>query len=545
MPIITRIAAMLATAGALVLAAPILPASVTQAGAQERVQISEEFRVALEPYGEFRRHPRWGEVWVPTHVSRDWRPYTVGHWVNSEDYGWYWLSDESEADWGWIAFHYGRWIFDRDLGWAWVPGRVWGPAFVTWRRGDRYLGWAPEPPDELVVEVRDDPEYWAFVPVRDFLAPRLVTVIVPAREREVLIERTVVENRTVVFRDRGFAVNPGIPAAFVATSIGRPIHSFQVRPVVVAGTANLAGATVVRASELRQRRDVIARQSINIQQTSTVVQPARNVPPPQPLAANANGRLGNNPPRAARGATTGAAPLQAGPPAAEVRGPQRQQGTAPLPQTQPPAAQRPGQPPTTNGQAPTQQLDRGAEQRRPGARERGGATPQAPTIQAPGQRPGTTGAAPSPRDLNRGESRRSGAQEPSRATPQMPPSVQAPNRPGTTGAAPPEPRRNAAPPENRLTPPSPSRERAKPPAGARPQGPPTVRQEPRPQAPAARAPTPPPQAPRAPAAQAPRPQAPAAQAPRPQAPAAQAPRPQSPATTGAGPPGPRPQQERK
>src|SRR5437879_11821327 len=156
MPIIPRVVAALMTAAAFVLATPIISASVSPAVAQERVQVSEEFRVALEPYGEFRPHPRWGEVWVPTNLDRNWRPYTVGHWVNSEDYGWYWVSDQSEADWGWITFHYGRWVFDRQIGWAWVPGRVWGPAFVHWRRGAarsaEYIGWAPEPPDEIIVE---------------------------------------------------------------------------------------------------------------------------------------------------------------------------------------------------------------------------------------------------------------------------------------------------------------------------------------------------------------------------------------------------------
>jgi uncharacterized protein DUF6600 len=62
------------------------------------VSVSSEFRVALEPYGKFRRHSRWGEVWVPAHVARDWRPYTVGNWVYTNDYGWYWnAADESGA----------------------------------------------------------------------------------------------------------------------------------------------------------------------------------------------------------------------------------------------------------------------------------------------------------------------------------------------------------------------------------------------------------------------------------------------------------------
>jgi len=290
----------------------------TPAAAQARVALSSEFRLALEPYGQFRSHPRWGVVWIPADVGPDWRPYTVGHWVYSDDYGWYWISDNTEAQWGWITFHYGRWIHDRDFGWAWIPGNQWGPAFVDWRRGRDHIGWAAMPPDELVAEVRDDPIYWDFVPAREILAPRLVSVIVPFRESETFIRETVVENRTVFIHERNFAVNPGISPAIVAAAVGRPVRTFQVRPVVLAGTANIAGATTVQASQLRTNRTSVVRQATTVQQTSTAIQPARSVPPPQPLARGANGRLGDNPPRAARGAvgTTGAAPAPTSPPAA-------------------------------------------------------------------------------------------------------------------------------------------------------------------------------------------------------------------------------------
>src|SRR5262249_20924828 len=137
--------------------------------------ISVEFRSALEPYGSFQNVQRWGAVWVPNNVPRDWRPYTVGRWVFSDDYGWYWASGQSEAPWGWIVFHYGRWAFIDDLGWAWVPGREWGPAWVHWRRGTRHFGWAPLPPDEIIVDVRDEPQYLIFVEPADFLAAILRT----------------------------------------------------------------------------------------------------------------------------------------------------------------------------------------------------------------------------------------------------------------------------------------------------------------------------------------------------------------------------------
>ena len=141
------------------LVAPVIPGATTPAQAQAAVRASvvADFRTALEPYGAWRHHRRLGEVWVPANMSRDWRPYTAGHWVYTDDYGWYWVADDQEADWGWIAYHYGRWYRDADYGWIWIPNDVWGPAWVDWRYGDQYVGWAPEPPDEFVVQAQDDP----------------------------------------------------------------------------------------------------------------------------------------------------------------------------------------------------------------------------------------------------------------------------------------------------------------------------------------------------------------------------------------------------
>ena len=288
------------TAIALLSAAPAaLAVTATPAMAQSET-VTVEFRTALEPYGSFRHVDRWGEVWVPSQVARDWRPYTVGHWVYSGDYGWYWISDQEEAPWGWVVFHYGRWVWIDDIGWAWVPGNEWGPAWVDWRRGDRYVGWAPLAPEEIVVEVRDDPHYWIFVQPHDFLATRIATVI--AQPQPVILRETVVVNETVVVRDRGFAVNPGIEPAYLAAEIGRAVPEYQVRPRVLAGTAHIQDAIQVSADELRRedfRRTVV--QETNIHETHNVIRPAASVPPPRPLAGNEHGRLGPNPPRAASG----------------------------------------------------------------------------------------------------------------------------------------------------------------------------------------------------------------------------------------------------
>src|SRR3954470_7541353 len=79
-----------------------------------------------------------------------WRPYADGYWAYT-DAGWTWVSYE---DFGWATYHYGRWTNLADYGWVWVPGYEWGPAWVSWRTGGDYVGWAPLPPqgNEVVYE---------------------------------------------------------------------------------------------------------------------------------------------------------------------------------------------------------------------------------------------------------------------------------------------------------------------------------------------------------------------------------------------------------
>ena len=104
-----------------------------------------QFEGALSPYGSWYDDPTYGRVWAPTDtvVGSDFAPYySNGHWVLTE-YGWTWVS---EYAWGWAPFHYGRWVSVATRGWCWIPGTVWGPAWVGWRSGGGYAGWAPLPP---------------------------------------------------------------------------------------------------------------------------------------------------------------------------------------------------------------------------------------------------------------------------------------------------------------------------------------------------------------------------------------------------------------
>jgi hypothetical protein len=242
--------------GAVLVAVPGGWDGIGPAGAQQRVSVAADFRGALAPYGAWHHNRRFGEVWMPASRRLNWRPYTVGHWVYTETYGWYWVEDVEESDWGWITYHYGRWYLDPDDGWIWITGDEWSPGWVDWRYGEQVIGWAPLAPAEVAVEVEERPEFWVFARGPDFMAPRLDRVLLPAQEARNDFQRTALVNRPVELRDRHFAVNPGIAAALAAAAVGRPLQAFNVRPRVLAGTANVPGAMQIRAEVLWRQREL-------------------------------------------------------------------------------------------------------------------------------------------------------------------------------------------------------------------------------------------------------------------------------------------------
>jgi hypothetical protein len=127
-------------------------------------------------------------------------------------------------------------------------------------------------------------------------------VIVPVREYDVFFRDTVLVNRTYEFRDYGYAVDTGIAPNVVAAFVGRPIRAYDVRPLVLAGTARIPGAFEVRHEWLREgRREEFLRER-SLRETSRTITPANRIPPPQALGPGERGRLGENPPRAAHGA---------------------------------------------------------------------------------------------------------------------------------------------------------------------------------------------------------------------------------------------------
>jgi hypothetical protein len=176
----------------------------------------DTFYTKLEPYGAWRETSDYGYVFQPNESarSRNWRPYTNGRWVYT-DAGWTWYSDEP---FGWATYHYGRWTRLRHVGWVWVPGDEWAPAWVSWRKSDAYVGWAPLPPEARFDRTRGihnwadndydlGPEQYAFVPTPDFGDERIERTIVPIERNITIVNQTV--NVTNITYNNTTIVNQG------------------------------------------------------------------------------------------------------------------------------------------------------------------------------------------------------------------------------------------------------------------------------------------------------------------------------------------------
>src|SRR5437016_5242025 len=189
----------------------------------------------LESYGDWIETGDYGYVFHPREAesSRSWRPYTNGRWVYS-DAGWTWISEEP---FGWATYHYGRWTRLRGIGWVWVPGNQWAPAWVSWRKSNDYVGWAPLPP-----EARFDqhtgihnwsdsyydigPDQYCFVSTREFGAQRIESALVPPERNVTIVNQTT--NVTNITYNNTTVVNEGPNYEELRTQSREPLQRFRL-----------------------------------------------------------------------------------------------------------------------------------------------------------------------------------------------------------------------------------------------------------------------------------------------------------------------------
>lgn len=157
--------------------------------------------------------PGYGTCWRPQ-VPQEWAPYTEGYWAYT-DAGWTWVSQEP---FGAVVFHYGRWLAS-STGWVWVPGYEWGPAWVSWRQNNDYLGWAPLPPEVpwfpqrgisawVDVHTGIGPLYYRFCPARDFGSSCLPDVLVPLSRNVLIVQRTQNVTNITLYQGNVFCGGP-------------------------------------------------------------------------------------------------------------------------------------------------------------------------------------------------------------------------------------------------------------------------------------------------------------------------------------------------
>jgi len=238
------------------------------------------FYTKLEPYGGWIETSDYGYVWQPreTESSRSWRPYTNGRWVYT-DAGWTWISEEP---FGWATYHYGRWTRLRGIGWVWVPGNQWAPAWVSWRKSNDYVGWAPLPP-----EARFDqhtgihnwsdsyydigPDQYCFVPTREFGAQRIESTLVPPERNVTIVNQTT--NVTNITYNNTTVVNEGPNYEELRTQSREPLQRFRLernvnvdvaveppRPVVQGETVIMAAPVI--AAPVASERPPTVKQTI-------------------------------------------------------------------------------------------------------------------------------------------------------------------------------------------------------------------------------------------------------------------------------------------
>jgi len=213
----------------------------------------------------------YGYVWQPdAATSPDWRPYTDGYWTYT-DVGWTWVSYE---DFGWATYHYGRWVRLEDYGWCWVPGYEWGPAWVSWRTGGNYVGWAPLPPegrDEVVYESRPitghvdvefgiGPAYYNFIDVRFIGEPVLRGHFYDYNQNVTYINNTV--NVTNITYNNSIVYNYGPDYAVLSRYSTRPIPRLKLertnvdplQAVKAGNVTKVQGDKLVLAAPLKLQR---------------------------------------------------------------------------------------------------------------------------------------------------------------------------------------------------------------------------------------------------------------------------------------------------
>jgi len=234
----------------------------------------------LAPYGQWYNDPQYGFVWAPR-AGRDFRPYYSNGYWQMTPYGNMWVSGYA---WGWAPFHYGRWAMSNMFGWVWIPGSEWGPAWVTWRQGGGYYGWAPMGPG-ISINISFGSNYytpdpwWTFIPCGHIYSRDFRTYYAPRRTTTIIRNTTIINNTYVDNRSRTTYVT-GPSRSQVETAIRKPVEVVQVNNGSRAGAAGVSRnqISIYRPEITRGKSPNAAPRNVkNLQQSAVDISRTANI----------------------------------------------------------------------------------------------------------------------------------------------------------------------------------------------------------------------------------------------------------------------------
>jgi hypothetical protein len=269
------------------------PVVVQQSPPVVVIQSENDFYEPLTPHGRWVVVGSYGRCWVPARVEADWRPYSNGYWQRT-DAGWYWESDEP---WGWATYHYGRWDWDVHFGWFWVPRTQWAPAWVVWREGGGYVGWAPLRPSVNISINVGRVDYEPAFSHRAFVFVEHRRMLEPVRPKTVVVNNTTIINKTVNITNvkvvNKTVINEGPRPEVIERESGRKVRPVPVQEVrrkeettVVARERNVPTAERRALSPKRTEPQPATKQTSPSRNDRVVVRPVDPVPQPavQPVS---------------------------------------------------------------------------------------------------------------------------------------------------------------------------------------------------------------------------------------------------------------------
>ncbi len=256
-----------------------------------------DFNAPLSPYGEWIVVRGYGRCWRPRHVDASWRPYAVGRWEWTEA-GWYWVSEEP---WGWATYHYGRWDWTPEYGWIWAPQTQWAPAWVTWREGSGYIGWAPLPPTARI-QVNGTLEIHGTIAASRFCFVETPRLLHPIRPANVIVNNTTIVNKTVnvtkVKVVNHVVINEGPRTDNIERVTGQRLHRNSVSEVrrrdenearERRGRDHVTGPAPNRHESPRptgRENEAGAGRPANAATPVVATRPVATIPPPEPVPAH-------------------------------------------------------------------------------------------------------------------------------------------------------------------------------------------------------------------------------------------------------------------